>query len=62
MYKNKFFADGNSSSSENTSADEQSIEVQTIRPRPDIYHVSYKDDNDSEEDVKRIVRSEKEKR
>jgi hypothetical protein len=60
MIKNRFFADRNSSSSEDNSDDEEQIQVQTATP--EIFYASYNADNDDKEDVKRVVRSEKEKR
>ncbi|CAF4033818.1 unnamed protein product [Rotaria sp. Silwood2] len=59
MNKNRFFADGNSSSSEESSDNEQQIKVQTKKSFAKSYFIT----NDSnEENVKRIVRSEKDKR
>ncbi len=60
MYKNKFFSGENSSSNEESDDDEQQIQVQTAKP--DIFYTSYNANSDDEKDVKRIVRSEKEKR
>jgi hypothetical protein len=58
MLKNKFFSDENSSSNEEISDDEQ---VQTVNP--DVFRVSYNATNsDDENNVKRVVRSKKEKR
>jgi hypothetical protein len=61
MLKNKFFAEGNSSSSEESSDDdEQQTRFQTVKP--DVFYVSYNTGTDNEDDTKRVVRSEKEKR
>ncbi len=61
MLNNNFFSDENSSSNEEISDDEQEIQVQTVNP--DVFRVSYNATNsDDENNVKRIVRSKKEKR
>ncbi|CAF4011012.1 unnamed protein product [Rotaria sordida] len=61
MYKNRFFADGNSSSSEENSDDEQQIKIPIAESFVKSYLIN-NDDNDDAENVKRIVRSEKDKR
>ncbi|CAF1138575.1 unnamed protein product [Rotaria sordida] len=61
MYKNRFFADGNSSSSEENSDDEQQIKIPIAESFVKSYLIN-NDDNDDAENIKRIVRSEKDKR
>ncbi|CAF0924536.1 unnamed protein product [Rotaria sordida] len=61
MNKNRFFADGNSSSSEENSDDEPQIKIQTTKSFVKSYIINNDDDDDTE-NVKRIVRSEKDKR
>jgi len=60
MYKNKLFTDENSSSNEESSDDEQQTQVQTAQENS--FYVSYNASSDNKDDVKRVVRSEKEKR
>ena len=61
MIRNRFFLDEFSSSNEETSDVEQEIEIET--EDADFFRVSYNANRNNDEDnVKRIVRSQKQKR